>query len=63
MRLDCNTEKVLRKAIVQRLEALGHGVLEAHHEAPWHVEYCELIVSAVAVALLLAGWLAWRSAA
>jgi Cd2+/Zn2+-exporting ATPase len=57
MRLEYDTEKVSRKAIVQRLSALGYGVLEAHHEAPWHVEYRELIVSAVAGALLLAGWL------
>jgi Cd2+/Zn2+-exporting ATPase len=58
MRLEYDTEKVSRKAIVQRLEALGYGVLEPHHEAPWTVEYRELIVSAVAGALLLAGWLA-----
>ena len=57
MRLEYDTEKVSRKAIVQRLAALGYGVLEAHHEALWHVEYRELIVSAVAGALLLAGWL------
>jgi len=57
MRLEYDTEKVSRKAIVQRLEALGYGVLEPHHEAPWHVEYRELIVSAVAGALLLTGWL------
>lgn len=57
MRLEYDTEKVSRKAVVQRLSALGYGVLEAHHEAPWHVEYRELIVSAVAGALLLAGWL------
>ena len=57
MRLEYDTEKVSRKVIVQRLAALGYGVIEAHHEAPWHVEYRELIVSAVAGALLLAGWL------
>lgn len=57
MRLEYDSEKVSRKAIVQRLAALGYGVLEAHHEAPWHIEYRELIVSAVAGALLLAGWL------
>ncbi len=53
LRLEYDTEKVQRKAIVQRLAAMGYGVLEAHHEAPWHVEYRELIVSAVAGALLL----------
>lgn len=57
MRLEYDTDKVSRKAIVQRLQALGYGVLEAHHDAPWHVEFRELIVSAVAGALLLAGWL------
>lgn len=56
MRLEYDTEKVSRKAIVQRLSALGYGVLEARHDAPWHLEYRELIVSAVAGALLLAGW-------
>lgn len=56
MRLEYDTEKVSRKAIVQRLSALGYGVLEAQHEAPWHREYRELIVSAIAAALLLAGW-------
>lgn len=58
MRLEYDTEKVSRKAIVQRLQALGYSVVEAHHESPWYVEYRELIVSAVAGALLLAGWLA-----
>ncbi len=58
LRLEYDTEKVSRYGIVQRLEALGYGVLEPHHKAPWHVEYRELIVSAVAGALLLAGWLA-----
>ncbi len=57
MRLEYDTEKVSRNAIVQRLEALGYGVLESHHEAPWYLAYRELIVSAVAGALLLAGWL------
>jgi Cd2+/Zn2+-exporting ATPase len=57
MRLEYDTEKVSRKAIVHRLEALGYKVLEADHEATWYVEYRELIVSAVAGALLLSGWL------
>lgn len=60
MRLEYDTEKVSRKAIVQRLAALGYAVLEPHHEAPWYVEYRELIASAVAGALLLTGWLAGR---
>ncbi len=57
MRLEYDTDQVSRKAIVKVLQALGHEVLEAPHQAPWHVEFRELIVSAVAGALLLAGWL------
>lgn len=57
MRLEYDTERVSRKAILLRLEALGYRVLEADHEATWWVEYRELIVSAVAGALLLSGWL------
>jgi len=57
MRLEYDTEKVSRKAIVARLNALGYRVLEQDHEAKWYVEYRELMVSAVAGALLLAGWL------
>lgn len=57
LRLEYDSEKVSRKAIVSRLEALGYKVLEADHEATWYVEYRELIVSAIAGALLLAGWL------
>ena len=57
MRLEYDTEKVSRKAIVQRLEALGYKVVEVNHKAAWHVEYRELMVSAIAGALLLSGWL------
>ena len=57
MRLEYDTERVSRKAIVLRLEALGYRVLEADHEATWLVEYRELIVSVIAGALLLSGWL------
>lgn len=46
-----------RKAIVHRLEALGYTVVNAGHRAAWWVEYRELIVSAVAAALLMSGWL------
>lgn len=56
-RLEYDTEKVSRKAIVQRLEALGYRVVEAAHRAAWHSEYREQIVSSGAGALLLAGWL------
>lgn len=57
MRLEYDSEKVSRKAIVARLEALGYRVLEQHHETRWYAEYRELMVSVVAGALLLAGWL------
>lgn len=57
MRLEYDSERVTRKAIVERLAALGYKVLEPHHETAWHVEYRELIVSAAAGILLLSGWL------
>ena len=57
MRLEYDTERVSRKAILQRLDALGYSVLEADHDATWWVAYRELMVSAVAGALLLSGWL------
>ena len=57
MRLEFDTDKVSRKAIVQRLAALGYKVVDANHNAPWHIRYRELIVSAFAGALLLCGWL------
>lgn len=57
MRLEYDTERVSRKAIVLRLAALGYSVREADHEATWHVAYRELLVSAIAGALLLSGWL------
>ncbi len=57
MRLEYDLDKVSRKAIVQRLEALGYKVVDASHKASWHVEYRELMVSAIAGALLLSGWL------
>lgn len=57
MRLEYDLDKVSRKAIVLRLEALGYQFVEANHKAAWHVEYRELMVSAIAGALLLSGWL------
>ena len=57
MRLEYDTEMVSRKAIVNRLEALGYSVLVSHLKANWLTEYRELIVSVVAGVLLLAGWL------
>jgi len=57
MRLEYDTERVSRKAIVFRLESLGYSVLEEDHEATWLIEYRELIVSVIAGAMLLSGWL------
>ena len=57
MRLEYDVEKISRKAIVKRLQALGCRVLADNHQATWQDEYRELIVSAIAGALLLSGWL------
>jgi Cd2+/Zn2+-exporting ATPase len=57
MRLEYDTERVSRKAIVQRLEALGYRVLEADHKTHGLAQYRELIVSAIAGVLLLSGWI------
>lgn len=57
MRLEYDTEKVSRKDIVLRLEALGYRVLAADHQATWYDTYRELIVSVIAGVLLLSGWL------
>jgi Cd2+/Zn2+-exporting ATPase len=57
MRLEYDTEQVSRKAIVHRLEALGYRVVEVNSKSAWWVTYRELMVSALAGALLLAGWL------
>ncbi len=57
MRLEYDTEKITRKTIIRRLEALGYRVLDMGHGATWYDEYRELIVSVVAGVLLLLGWL------
>ena len=57
MRLEYDSVKVSRKAIILRLEALGYKVVEAEHELGWVQQYRELIVSVVAATLLLSGWL------
>lgn len=57
MRLEYETQRVSRQAIVQRLQALGYSVREPEHDETWFEQYRELIVSAIAGALLLAGWL------
>jgi Cd2+/Zn2+-exporting ATPase len=56
MRLEFDTDKVSRRAIVHRLEALGYRVVDADHVSPWYIEHRELLVSAIAGVLLLAGW-------
>lgn len=58
LRLEFDTEKIERPAIVRRLRALGYAVLEEGREAGWFAEHRELILSGVAGLLLLAGWLA-----
>ena len=61
LRLEFDSEKVERRVIIQRLQALGYTVLEEGREAGWFAEHRELIFSGVAGLLLLAGWLAGLS--
>ena len=61
LRLEFDSEKIQRSAIVGRIQALGYAVREEGHEAGWFVEHRELIFSCVAGLLLLAGWLAGRA--
>ena len=58
LRLEYDSEKIARPAIVQRIQALGYAVLEKGHETGWFAEHRELIFSGVAGLLLLGGWLA-----
>ncbi len=58
LRLEYDSEKVARPAIIRRIQALGYAVLEEGREAGWFAEHRELIFSGVAGLLLLAGWLA-----
>jgi Cd2+/Zn2+-exporting ATPase len=57
LRLEFDSEKIGRQAIVERIQALGYAVLEEGREAGWFVEHRELIFSGVSGLLLLAGWL------
>ena len=61
LRLEFDSEKVRRSAIVGRIQALGYAVREEGHEAGWFAEHRELIFSVIAGVLLLAGWLAGRA--
>ncbi|MBN8475732.1 heavy metal translocating P-type ATPase [Sulfuritalea sp.] len=61
LRLEFDSEKIQRSAIVGRIQALGYAVREEGHEAGWFAEHRELIFSCVAGLLLLAGWLAGRA--
>jgi Cd2+/Zn2+-exporting ATPase len=63
LRLEYDSEKIARPAIVQRIQALGYAVLEEGHEAGWFAEHRELVFSGVAGLLLLAGWLAGLASA
>ena len=58
LRLEYDSEKIARPAIVRRIQALGYAVLEEGHEAGWFAEHRELVFSGVAGLLLLLGWLA-----
>ncbi|MCK9285494.1 MAG: cadmium-translocating P-type ATPase [Rhodocyclaceae bacterium] len=57
LRLEFDSEKIARAAIVRRIQALGYTVLEEGHEAGWFAEHRELLLSGAAGVLLLAGWL------
>ncbi len=57
LRLEFDSEKIGRPAIVQRIQALGYSVQEKGHEAGWLTEHRELVLSGAAGLLLLAGWL------
>lgn len=57
LRLEYDGEKISRRAVVRRLEVLGYRIVEDEAHAGWWAEHRELVVSLVAGALLLAGWL------
>ena len=61
LRLEFDSEKIRRSAIVGRIQALGYAVREEGHEEGWVAEHRELIFSVLAGLLLLAGWLAGRA--
>ena len=57
MRIEFDHHKVSRHTIIARLKALGYSVVELHSEISWRQQYRELIVSVIAAAFLLVGWL------
>ncbi len=58
LRLEYDGEKVSRKSVIRRVEALGYAVLASGRHEGWLQEHRELLVSAAAGLLLFAGWLA-----
>lgn len=61
LRLEYDSEKIERTAIIGRIQALGYAVLEEGRAVGWFAEHRELIFSGIAGLLLLAGWLAGRA--
>jgi len=57
LRLEFDSEKIRRSAIIERIQVLGYSVLEEGHGPSWFAEHRELIFSGVAGLLLLSGWL------
>jgi Cd2+/Zn2+-exporting ATPase len=57
LRLEYDSEKTSRRAVVRRLEALGYRIVEDDARAGWWAEHRELLCSLAAGTLLLAGWL------
>ncbi|HEY9198415.1 MAG TPA: heavy metal translocating P-type ATPase [Gammaproteobacteria bacterium] len=63
LRVEYDAEKTDRAAIVRRIKALGYSVRDSDRDVHWTVEHRELMVSAAAGVLLLAGWLTEHSSA
>ena len=61
LRVEYDTQRITRQAILRRIDALGYGVLARGQEPGWLVEHRELLVSGLAGLLLLGGWGAGRA--